>query len=291
MILSMTGYGRASGNFSNKKISIELKSLNGKATDLRMKMPLDYKEKEMELRRLILNKAIRGKLEANITVEDELGNVDVGLNRKLFKKYYVELTQLMEELHIQTQDVVASILRIPNVLQADEKSVDEEEWSFFKKILDESLDSLESFRLTEGMALKTDLENGVRSILALLDQVEPFEQERISTLKNKLVKNIEEGFGNGKFDQNRFEQEILYYLEKLDINEEKVRLRQHCIYFLEHLNDEEKEIGRKLSFIAQELGREINTMGAKAQFSAIQKIVVQMKDELEKIKEQLANII
>ena len=194
-------------------------------------------------------------------------------------------------MHIQTQDVVASILRIPNVLQADEKSVDEEEWSFFKKILDESLDSLESFRLTEGMALKTDLENGVRSILALLDQVEPFEQERISTLKNKLVKNIEEGFGNGKFDQNRFEQEILYYLEKLDINEEKVRLRQHCIYFLEHLNDEEKEIGRKLSFIAQELGREINTMGAKAQFSAIQKIVVQMKDELEKIKEQLANII
>jgi uncharacterized protein (TIGR00255 family) len=291
MILSMTGYGRASGIYLNKKISVEVKSLNGKATDLRLKVPLDYKEKEMELRRMILNKAIRGKLEAIISVEDELGNIDVGLNRKLFKKYYVELTHLMDELDIQTQDVVASILRIPNVLQADENSVEEAEWDKFKVILHESLDALEAFRLTEGMALKKDLEDGINSIVDLLDQVEPFEKERIDSLKAKLTKNIEEGFSHGKFDQNRFEQEILYYLEKLDINEEKVRLRQHCVYFLEHLNDEEKEIGRKLSFIAQELGREINTMGAKAQFSSIQRIVVQMKDELEKIKEQLANIV
>lgn len=291
MILSMTGYGRASGNYLNKKISVEIKSLNGKATDLRLKLPLDYKEKEIELRRIILNKAIRGKLEANIIVEDELGNIDVGLNRKLFKKYYVELTQLMAELHIQTQDVVASILRIPNVLLADEKSVEEKEWIFFNKVLHESLAALEAYRLSEGEALKKDLEKGIRAILALLDQVEPFEKDRIDQLKNKLSKNIEEGFGNGKFDQNRFEQEIMYYLEKLDINEEKVRLRQHGMYFLEHLNDQEKEIGRKLNFIGQELGREINTMGAKAQFSPIQKIVVEMKDELEKIKEQLANII
>lgn len=291
MVLSMTGYGRATKSFQDKKISMEIKTLNGKTTDLRLKLPLDYKVKEMDVRRIILNEAMRGKLDATITVEDELGSIDFGLNKKLFKKYYLELTGIMDELKIESSDMVSSILRIQNVLQSDVHELSDQEWEVFMDVVSECLISLERFRKTEGDAMKVDLEQGVKTIMDLLNQVSPHEKDRIEALRQRIMKNMENGVGKEKIDQNRFEQELLYYLEKLDINEEKVRLLQHCEYFLSELSKADKMKGRKLGFIAQEIGREINTMGSKAQFSAIQKLVVQMKDELEKIKEQLANIV
>lgn len=291
MVLSMTGYGRATKSFQDKKISMEIKTLNGKTTDLRLKLPLDYKVKEMDVRRIILNEAMRGKLDATITVEDELGSIDFGLNKKLFKKYYLELTGIMDELKIESSDMVSSILRIQNVLQSDVHELSDQEWEVFMDVVSECLISLERFRKTEGDAMKVDLEQGVKTIMDLLNQVSPHEKDRIEALRQRIMKNMENGVGKEKIDQNRFEQELLYYLEKLDINEEKVRLLQHCEYFLSELSKADKMKGRKLGFIAQEIGREINTMGSKAQFSAIQKLVVQMKDELEKIKEQLLNVL
>ena len=291
MLLSMTGFGQATGSYKNKKITIELRSLNGKTSDLRIKIPANYKEKEIQLRSTILKNAFRGKLEGTISIESEEGDDEFGLNKPLFKKYYAELKSLQSELDLDNGDFLSSILRIQNVIKPMNSTLDEEEGEMIISLAGEAVKALNKFRLEEARAMNTDLNNQINSIEDRLKSIVPFEQERIKNIRDRMNKNLEEFMGSQKVDQNRFEQEVLFYLEKLDINEEKVRLSQHCKFFNEVLTSEEPMKGKKLGFIAQEMGREINTLGAKAQQSNIQQLVVGMKDELEKIKEQVANIV
>ena len=287
----MTGYGQASNQFKDKTIQVEIKSLNGKTSDIRCKVPGSYKEKEIQLRKYLMDKAYRGKFDFTLTIESEKGDDEYGLNKALFRKYYTELSELKEELGIDSGDIIQTILRIPNVVGAINEEIDEEEWKFVMKTTDAAIEALNNFRAEEGKAAEKDMKDAASRIADLLGKVEPFEKGRIETLKERFRKNLEDFQTDEKVDRNRFEQEIIYYLEKLDINEEKVRLSQHCKYFNEVLDSEKVEIGKKLGFIAQEMGREINTLGAKANEKNIQQMVVSMKDALEKIKEQVANIV
>lgn len=291
MMLSMTGYGQASGSFREKKISIELRSLNSKFSDVRFKMPQNYREKEHELRSIISKKTERGKIDVTINVESLGGDDAYSLNKPLFKKYHKELTDLQIELGLPSGDLTQTILRIQNVIVAGENTLEKEEWSTVLEILKEALDAFYKFRLQEGNVMGEDCKLRVNNISEALVKIDPFEEERIGVIKERMLKNMEEYVGKDNINANRFEQEILYYLEKLDITEEKVRLEQHCKYFLEVMETKAAQKGRKLNFISQEIGREINTLGSKASSSSIQHLVVQMKDELEKIKELVANAV
>lgn len=291
MLLSMTGYGRATGSFEEKTISVEIRALNSKMTDLKIRLPGDYKEKEVELRKIITEHAERGKLDVVVDVQNADGAALVSLNEALFRGYHRELTRLAGELGIGQTDLLQAILRIPNVVAATSGEVNEDEWEAVCDTATRALEHLRSFRRQEGRALEADLRLRVANILILLSEVAPFEEERFTRMRDRLRNNLEEGIGKENVDSNRFEQEILYYLEKMDITEEKVRLEQHCKYFLEQVENTKQSAGRTLNFISQEMGREINTMGAKAYDADIQRLVVQMKDELEKIKEQLANVL
>lgn len=289
MLLSMTGYGRATATYKEKTISIEIRSLNSKFTDIRFKFPANYKEKEPFLRKYITQKVERGKIDVTIDIKSFQGDEAFSLNVPLFKKYYVELSHLAKELGMPPGDLMQAILRIPSVIGAVEEEIEPEEWAMVEKTLDEALTNFAKYRKAEGAAMESDLRLRIENILKCLQQLNPYEKDRILALRNRLRQNLEEFLGSENIDENRFEQEILFYLEKIDITEEKVRLEQHCKYFLEQLDKPDTLKGRKLSFISQEMGREINTMGAKAYSSEIQKLVVQMKDELEKVKEQVAN--
>jgi uncharacterized protein (TIGR00255 family) len=291
MLLSMTGYGRATGSFGEKTITTEVRALNSKMTDLKLRLPGDYKEKEVELRKLVTDHAERGKIDVVVDVQNADGAAAVSLNESLFRGYHRELNRLAGELGIGQTDMLQAILRIPNVVAAQSGEVDEEEWAVICGVVTQALENFKNFRRQEGKALETDLKLRVANILQLLMEVAPFEQERFERMRERLRNNMEEAVGKESLDSNRFEQEILYYLEKMDITEEKVRLEQHCKYFLEQMDNVKQPAGRTLGFISQEMGREINTLGAKAYDAEIQKLVVQMKDELEKIKEQLANVL
>jgi len=290
-MLSMTGYGQASGTYQTKKITIELRSLNSKFTDLRFKMPQNYKEKEHDLRRIISKRAERGKIDVSINVESLEGGDAFSLNKSLFKKYHEELHTLQVELGMDAGDLTQTILRIPNVVVADTNTLEPEEWKVVQEILDEALNAFQKFRKVEGKAMEEDCKVRVQNISEALVKIDPFEEERAGKIKDRMLKNMEEYVGKDNINANRFEQEILYYLEKLDITEEKVRLEQHCKYFIEVVETQKTQKGRKLNFISQEIGREINTLGSKASSSEIQHLVVQMKDELEKIKELVANSV
>jgi uncharacterized protein (TIGR00255 family) len=291
MLLSMTGYGRVKQTFGEKTISIEIRSLNSKYSDVRVKVPQNYKEKEVEIRKIVIDKVERGKIDLSLEISSNEGGDDYGLNIALFKKYHHELSKLAKELHIPDGDMLQAILRLPNVVSSAAESIDEEEWSQVKDTLHKAIDKFQQYRSIEGEAMEQDMTLRVNNIASLLGQLAPFEQGRVTRLRQRLHQNLEEHLGKDKIDENRFEQEILFYLEKIDLTEEKVRLEQHCKYYLEELATEKSQKGRKLSFISQEMGREINTMGAKAYSSDIQRIVVGMKDELEKIKEQVANSV
>lgn len=291
MLLSMTGYGRASGSFGDKNISVEVRALNSKMTDLKIRLPGDFKEKELELRKLVTDHAERGKIDVLIDVQNADGAAMVSLNEALFRGYHRELSRIAGELGIEQTDMLQAILRIPNVVAATAGEADEEEWAAVCQVVTKALDNFKKFRLHEGKALEADLRLRVANILSLLAEISPFERERFERMRERIRNNMEETLGKESLDANRFEQEILYYLEKMDITEEKVRLEQHCNYFLEQMEHPKQSVGRSLGFISQEMGREINTLGAKAYDAEIQKFVVQMKDELEKIKEQLANVL
>lgn len=291
MLLSMTGYGRASGHFGEKTISVEVRTLNSKITDLKLRFPADYKEKEIELRKMVIDHAERGKLDVVIEVQNADGAAAVSLNEPLFRGYFRELSRLAADLDLPKGDMLQAILRIPNVVASASGELDEEEWAVIADTVTRCLSQLRDFRRQEGRVLEADLRLRIANILLFLSEVSPVEQDRFTRMRERLRTNMEDIFGKEKLDSNRFEQEILYYLEKMDITEEKVRLEQHCKYFLEQLDTAKTSPGRTLNFISQEIGREINTLGAKAYDADIQKLVVHMKDELEKIKEQLANII
>ena len=291
MLLSMTGFGRATASFEEKDISVEVRSLNSKFTDVRIKMPQNYRDKEPELRKILGDNIKRGKIELNLDITSPDGDESFALNGTLLKKYYRELTTIAEELNMPKSDLLPAILRLPNVVAPSGKEIKEEEWNAILEVLHEAIDNFTNFRTTEGKVLETDLILRINNIQKYLTAIPPFEEERVLKLRAKLLKNLEENFSKDRVDQNRYEQEVIYYLEKIDITEEKVRLGQHCKYFLEQLEEKAASKGRKLSFISQEIGREINTLGAKAYSSDIQKLVVKMKDDLEKVKEQIANSV
>lgn len=291
MLHSMTGYGKKSRDFNQKRISVELKSLNSKFLDLKIRIPQGYREKEMEMRKLATKAIERGKLEVNVDIKYLSADDEVVLNKELFSAYYKEMIELSKTLNMESPgDLTQAILRMPNVVMAGEEVIHEEEWNTLKEVLKEAIGEIKAYRLQEGETIENDFRDRVGSIQRLLQQVEPYEQPRVLKLRERFTQNLEEW--RSHVDENRLEQEIIYYMEKLDLTEEKVRLAQHCLYFIEQLDDKKATTkGRKLNFIAQEMGREINTLGAKANSSDIQKIVVQMKDELEKIKEQIANVL
>jgi uncharacterized protein (TIGR00255 family) len=291
MLFSMTGYGRSQGSFGEKTITIEVRALNSKITDLKMRFPGEYKEKEVELRKTITDHAERGKIDLIIEVQNADGAANVSLNEALFRGYHRELSRLSVELGIRQDDMLTALLRIQNVVASPSGEMDEAEWEAVRSVLTTSLNQLRAFRRQEGVVLETDLRLRINIILSLLTEVAPFEAERFVRMRERLRNNFDEALGKDNFDQNRFEQEVLYYLEKMDMSEEKIRLEQHCKYFLEQMDHKEEAVGRTLNFISQEIGREINTLGAKAYDADIQRVVVQMKDELEKIKEQLANVL
>lgn len=291
MLLSMTGYGRANGTYGEKTLTVEVRALNAKVTDVKLRFPGDYKEKEIELRKIVSDHAERGKIDVLLEVQNADGAANVSLNEALFRGYHRELSRLTQELNIPNGDMLTALLRIPNVVNSPAGEMDDEEWLVMVETMNRALDHLKTFRRQEGRVLEADLRLRLTNILLLLKDVTPFEQERFVRMRDRIRNNMEEGIGKENLDPNRFEQEILFYLEKMDMSEEKSRLEQHCKYFLEQLDGKQESLGRTLNFISQEIGREVNTLGAKAYDADIQRIVVQMKDELEKIKEQLANVL
>jgi len=274
MLLSMTGYGRAVKSFKEKTITVEVRSLNRPA-----------------MRRMVTDSTQRGKIDVSVDVKSLSGEAEFALNKSLFKKYHEVLTSLSNEIGMNNGDMMQAILRMPNVVAAADNELEDEEWTVLNDTIKEALEAFNNFRRTEGGAMETDCTKRINTITSLLEKISPFESARVDRLKKKINKHMEEYVGKDNIDANRFEQEILYYLEKIDVTEEKVRLAQHCKYFIEELQGSKTLKGRKLSFISQEIGREINTLGSKANSSDIQHIVVQMKDELEKIKEQVANTV
>lgn len=287
----MTGYGRASSTYDAKTVTIEIRSLNSKFTDIRLKLPQNYKEKEQELIKIASKSIERGKVDISIDVKSPYGDEEFSLNVPLFKKYNAELSKLGSELGMDSDNLMATILKLPHVMHPVQESVDEAELNNLKKTLEEAVSQFNNFRREEGKALERDLRLRIGNILQNLEDLGVHEHERIEKIKTRMQNHLDEFLGKENVDQNRYEQEVLFYLEKIDINEEKVRLSQHCKFFLEQLEDPKTLKGRKLNFIGQEIGREINTLGSKAYSSDIQRYVVNMKDELEKIKEQVANSV
>ena len=286
----MTGYGKAEGVVENKKISVEVRSLNGKFLDCSLRVPGLYRQKEMLVRSKAAKEVVRGKVDISISYESLEGEQSFFINTGLLKNYYNGLSEVSKELNISEENVLGTLMKMPEVMRSEKQKLSEGEWVGIEKLIDEALVSFNSFRLAEGDVLQKEVEERVNEITSLLVQVEPFESERIETIKTRIRKNIDEIVSKDGFDKNRFEQELIFYMERFDITEEKVRLKAHCEHFIKTMNDEQAQ-GKKLGFISQEIGREINTLGSKANHAEMQKIVVQMKDELEKIKEQALNIM
>jgi uncharacterized protein (TIGR00255 family) len=291
MIKSMTGFGKASCQLEEKSITVEIKSLNSKSLDVSLKIPGNYREKEQIIRNLAGQWLGRGKVEVFMGVENLGGSTDVTINKPLFSKYFHELKALAEELQAPIpDDLITAITRFPDVLKQAPQEEDDRTWHLIEGAITEAMKQADHFRQSEGAHLAEDLHARIEGIRDFLGQIEPLEARRIETLKARLIKGLNDMKEAGQPDPNRFEQELIFYLEKLDITEEKVRLAKHLDYFEDTMRAEETP-GKKLGFISQEIGREINTIGSKANDADIQKIVVQMKDELEKVKEQLLNIL
>ncbi|MFP3833217.1 YicC family protein [Chryseobacterium sp. SIMBA_028] len=285
MILSMTGFGRAEGVFEGKKITIDIKSLNSKSFDLNIKIPLRYKEKEFEIRKILNDRIIRGKVDCYVNLENLEESNDVKINKSLIESYVNELKNIASDG--PDFEYLKMAVRLPDAITSRPDELTEGEWESLAKIVNAAVDRFEEFRKTEGSILHEELNRNIQNIDKYLGEVIPFEEERIVSVKERYQKSLKE-FEN--VDETRFYQEMAYFTEKLDISEEKVRLTQHLKYYKEVM-DNESFNGKKLGFISQEIGREINTLGSKANHAEIQKLVVMMKDDLEKIKEQTLNVL
>ena len=294
MIKSMTGYGKAVLDITGRKLTIEIKTLNSKQLDLNLKIPGYFRDKEWEVRGLLTQRFERGKIDFFIGTEVTGEMLSYSINRSLAKKYHEELKTLASELQeTSTEELLSIVLKMPDVMQTSRDELSDHDWVSIAAAIDDAMAQTDNFRINEGQVLDEDMKGRVNGILQLLEAIEPYEKRRIIDLRERLLRDFSKykgDFNGSAPDQNRFEQELIYYLEKLDITEEKVRLLKHCHYFLETLTEAVSQ-GKKLGFVTQEMGREINTIGSKANDAEIQKIVVQMKDELEKIKEQLGNIL
>lgn len=289
MLRSMTGFGRAEGSINGKKITVELRSLNSKGLDLMLKLAPLYREKESELRQWANERLVRGKVDVYIGAEETVVQKRTSFDAQLVKQYHDELEAIRQSVaRNSATDVLGIVLRMPDVSRSASEELDEAEWALVKQLLDEAHKAFQAFRASEGLQLFNELSSRVNSITALLTEVEPLDAGRATKTRDKLLTKLQELQVN--VDKDRFEQELIFYLEKMDVSEEKMRLRTHCTYFLDTARNEEQQ-GRKLGFIAQEVGREVNTLGSKANDAAIQQLVVRMKDELEKIKEQVLNVL
>jgi uncharacterized protein (TIGR00255 family) len=286
----MTGYGKAVAELPHKKLTIEIKSLNSRQFDLFTRIPVIYREKEIGLRNYLSKKLERGKIDLSITVERISKDLSSTIDHTLLKQYHQEITTLAGELQIGVpQDWFQILLRMPDVMKQDVEELDETEWLAIEEAVEKAVDELIRFRAQEGEMLKNLLTEKVTNIRQLLQEIEPYENERIEKVKSRIYDGLAT-LENKEYDVNRFEQELIYYIEKLDVNEEKARLINHLDYFIETLEGQKSQ-GKKLGFIAQEMGREINTLGSKSNHSDMQRIVVRMKDELEQIKEQILNVL
>ena len=290
MIKSMTGFGKSATSINQKKISIEIRSLNSKQADISVRIPAVYKEKELELRAKINQHLERGKIEYNLYVEQTASTPSYQINESLFKNYYNELKSLSDELGEQS-DLIKIVTGMPDVFQKEEKqAMDESEWQTIVDLTAKALQDIDAYRTDEGKTLQKEMELRINNIQQLLNKVELYEKERIITVRERITAHLEEIVSGSQIDKDRLEQELVFYIEKFDVSEEKQRLQSHLDYFMDTMNDKDSQ-GKKLGFISQEMGREINTLGSKANHSELQKIVVEMKDELEKIKEQILNIL
>lgn len=292
MIKSMTGYGIASQESENLKIHVEVKTLNSKFLDLNLRIPKSLNDKELEIRKIISDKLERGKVALSLEYVDAAARPSkLAIDTPLFLAYYNELKNLAQEVNADTSDIFKLALQSPEVMLSENQLEDEGiHWELLKEKINEALAACDNFRITEGATLQAQLESSILEIGNMLEKIIEQDPLRIQNIRNRIKQNIEELSLKGTADENRLEQEIVYYIEKLDINEEKVRLKSHLDYFLEVMNMPTSQ-GKKLGFISQEIGREINTIGSKANDALIQKYVVGMKEELEKIKEQLLNIV
>ena len=290
MIHSMTGYGKALIEFPNRKVTIEIKSLNSKQFDLYTRIPLIYRDKEISIRNLLAKRLERGKVDLSFNIEQIYKDVSSKIDHSVVKQYYNELKELSNELEVAPpSDWIPTLIRLPEVMKQEVEEIDEKEWEQIEETIGRATDELIKFRIQEGKVIKNNLTEKIENIRNLLTSILPFERKRLEKIKSRIEDNLSQ-LESVEYDKGRFEQEMIFYVEKLDINEEKSRLTNHLDYFIETMNNEESQ-GKKLGFITQEIGREINTLGSKSNDFDMQRIVVQMKDELEQIKEQILNTL
>jgi uncharacterized protein (TIGR00255 family) len=287
----MTGYGRAEQAINGKFFLVELRSLNGKQYDIKLQLPALLKPYEFEIRNLLNEQLIRGSVECSITIKQNGAAKPVSINTELIKAYYESLSRLSAEMSLPMDNVLSAILKLPEVVVASNEVLPEQEWEAFRKLLLEAAGQLTQHRKEEGRVLEEDIANRIEAIERQQTLVAALEPARREKIKEGLVKVLEENVGKDSYDPNRLEQELIYYIEKIDISEEQVRLKNHCDYFRDILRQQELSKGKKLSFVLQEIGREINTTGSKAYDAEVQKCVILMKDELEKAKEQILNVL
>jgi len=287
----MTGFGRAEKNLGDKTFLVDIKSLNGKQFELQLKIPAFLKPFEFDIRKILSEQLNRGSIDCTISLKETGSSKPVSINTELAKAYYKPLETLSKELGLDPSNILSTLIKLPEVITPTGETLTDEEWNQFTQIIKAAVDDLNYHRMEEGKVLKNDLLLRIHNIQKQQEEVVKMEPLRQQKIRDGITKLLEERIGKENYDENRLEQELIYYIEKIDISEEQVRLRNHCDYFISVLNEEEDSKGKKLSFILQEIGREINTTGAKAYDSSIQKFVVLMKDELEKAKEQVLNVL
>jgi uncharacterized protein (TIGR00255 family) len=291
MLKSMTGFGRAEQAVGDKTFLVDIKSLNGKQFELNLKMPAFLKPFEFEIRNILSKNLNRGSIDCSINLKETGSSKPVSININLAKAYYQPIAELSKELNLDSTHILSTILKLPEVITPTGDTLTETEWVAFQKVIEKAIENLNDHREEEGKSLQVDLMLRISNILKQQEEVNKLEPHRKTRIKDGLVKILEDNVGKENYDSNRLEQEIIYYIEKIDLSEEQVRLKNHCNYFMTIIAEPEDGKGKKLSFILQEIGREINTTGAKAYDSSIQKCVVLMKDELEKAKEQVLNVL
>ncbi|HET6722783.1 MAG TPA: YicC/YloC family endoribonuclease [Chitinophagaceae bacterium] len=291
MLKSMTGFGRAEKSVGGKTFLVDIKSLNGKQFELQLKLPAFLKPFEFDIRRILSTKLGRGSVDCTISLKETGNAKPVTINIELAKAYFKPLADLSRELNLDPSHILSTLVKLPEVITPTSETLTDEEWKAFEKVIMAAIDDLNIHRDDEGKSLEKDLLHRVDNVLVQLAEVQKLEPQRKQVIRDDITKLMEEFAGKENYDKNRLEQELIYYIEKIDISEEMVRLRNHCDYFKVVLAEAEESKGKKLSFILQEIGREINTTGAKAYDSTIQKCVVMMKDELEKAKEQILNVL
>lgn len=290
MIKSMTGFGRAEGSIGPRKFTVEVRALNGKQLDLNVRMPSVYKQKEMKLRSGLANELVRGKCDLTIFYEADATEKKITINKALMEAYHQDLKEVAQNIGQEEADYMGMLMRIPDILKPEREEIDEGEWDQIHSMVKEAVKNLNEYRSIEGAKLHTDFAGRIKTIMSLYDELEEPLEQRMVQIRERIKNNMDEVVDQEKIDNNRFEQELIYYMERLDVSEERQRLKSNCDYFLEVLQNDDAQ-GKKLGFIGQEIGREINTLGSKANNSDVQRIVVQMKDELEKIKEQVLNVL